>query len=93
MEAEIANLITTGNFNVSLDKSQVVIDQGLSTDDIRYQLNLLFFPTDGNELSSQTEAIIVTVFNQRRITLSVGPFQVPFAPYTGTNCFPISAFI
>lgn len=86
IETQIASKMTSGSF-IALDPSQVVVDQGFSTDDVRYDLHLLFFPLVGDTLSNENETEIVMVLNQRQINISYGPFQVPYPPVTGTTCF------
>jgi serine/threonine protein kinase/Leucine-rich repeat (LRR) protein len=80
IETEIADQMTSIQF-ITLDPSQVVIDSGSNTGNGQYQLNLLFFPLVGDSLSTNNQTEIVTVFNQRRITLVEGPFQVPGHPF------------
>ncbi|CAM6088267.1 unnamed protein product [Calypogeia fissa] len=83
IETQIATAMTSGDY-ITLDPSQVVIAEGSSTDNVRYTLNLLFFPLTGDSLSTQNETTIVTVLSERQISLTYGPFQVPFSPFAAS---------
>jgi hypothetical protein len=92
IETEIANQFTSKRF-LTLDPSQVVINQGFSRPDLRYTLELLFFPLVGDSLSTANTTEITTIFNQRMIMIQEGPFQVPGAPYTRKCCLPFPCLI